>query len=214
MWQILKGVTAAAGSGANVEITVHFMTANAVYGGFPSIDADDIIAAYAAMTGINISQVTVNNATHSSLRGGRRLSSDAEISAKVENTPGTDVVAESQRIIAQNSAIALTNQLKIVNASSYENVSCTLPSPPIAKLSATTVVTGTQSAPTEAAIRTQVGGAVGGGATVTASVTTVTQSPMTPTVTTTTTDGIADTSHAPIAPMMTIWATVFAFAMS
>jgi hypothetical protein len=212
--QIKAGMAAAVGSDA-VEVTIHFIVVNSLYGGFSSINTDDIITAYAAMAGINISQVTVNNATHSSLSSGRRLSlsqvspvssSDAAIGAKVENTDGTDVVAESQRIIVQNSANGLTSQLKLVNPATYANVSCTLPNTPIAALSATTVINWAQAAPDVVAIQTQLASAIGGGATVIASVTSVTTDTQPPTT--------PSTDHAAIASMITIWVAAYAFAMS
>jgi hypothetical protein len=212
--QIKAGMAAAVGSDS-VQVTIHFIAVNSLYGGFSSINADDIITAYAAMAGINISQVTVNNATHSSFIGGRRLSlsqvspvssSDAAVGAKVENTDGVDVVAESQRIIVQNSANGLTSQLKLVNPATYANVSCTLPNTPIAALSATTVINWAQAAPDVVAIQTQLASAIGGGATVIASVTSVTTDTQPPTT--------PSTDHAAIASMITIWVAAYAFAMS
>jgi hypothetical protein len=216
MAKLTTAMTKAAGSGATVKVVIQFINIQSLFGGFSSINHDDIITAYAAMAGLNVSQISVNNQTHSSVAGGRRLLSDATVIANVPNTEGVDCVAESQRIIAANSASALTAQLKTVNSNAYANLSCTLPNPPIAAFSVTTEVTGTSSAPTAADVETEVGTAVGG--TVTATV--ISSSPASSTsaaaATSTSTPGniVGQDDHAPIAPMMTLWAVVYAFMMS
>jgi len=212
--QLEAGILAAAGSDATVVVEIQYTSVQSTYGGFSQINHDDMITAYAAMAGVSVSQVTVNNQAHSSIGGGRRLLSDATVVVNIPNSAGVDCITESQRIIAANSPAALLTELQAVSSATYANSALTLPNAPVATIAATTKITGTAVAPTVAAVQTQVGSAVGGTviATVTSSAPTTTGSPTQ--TSSSTVDPVSLVDHAPIAPMMTIWAAIYGFAMS
>jgi hypothetical protein len=211
--QLKQGVGDAAGSGATVVITIEYVSVTSVIGNLPSpINVDELVTAYASMTSMtDLSLILVNNATHSNYGGGRRLA-EAIVVVKVLNDANTDVVVESQRIQRENSAQALATELVKLNPSTYENLALTLP-PPTTQLSVTSVITGASSAPTASDIQVQVVNKIPG-ATVTASVVTVTVPPATGTATTTANTNLENDNHTPLAPLITIWAIVYAFVVS
>jgi hypothetical protein len=210
---LTAAVDTAAGSGATVVTTIHSISVTAVIGNLPSpLNDDHIVEAYASMTNItDLSLILVNNATHSTVIGGRRLA-EAIVVVKVLYDANTDVVVESQRIQRQSSAEVLATELGKLNPSTYQSLVLTLPTPTTA-ISVTSVITGASSAPTASGIQVQVVNKIPG-ATVTASVVTVTVPPATGTATTTANTNLENDNHAPLAPMITIWAVVYAFVVS
>lgn len=141
---LMNGIKSAPGhANATVRITIHFMRIETTYAGFAEVVINEIIQAYSAMTDINETDVTVNGTSYS----GRRLSSNVETHAIVNDTGSVDVISAGKDIINKNSPADLVNELKMVNPSRYDNLSLTMPNPPSARVEATTHISGTDNAP-------------------------------------------------------------------
>jgi hypothetical protein len=208
--KITQGLEAAAADVVvSVEVAISSMQLISVYGDLPTIDVDDIAEAIANMSSVELDQVKVNGQMHSSLS--RRLLETATCITTVNKSVDSDIVAELKRIEASQTANAFTHQLRSVNATAYQNVNASLTSAPTIKVQATTNVRGLNAPPSTAEIEAQIANRTGG----TVDVTSVTSSGV---ATSSTQQGIPvdveQADHAPIAPMLTIWAIAYVFAMN
>jgi hypothetical protein len=214
--KIKEGLTAAAEPGATIAVVIQSIQVTTVYGNLPQLIVDDIAKAVKAMSNVAYNQITVNGNKHTWPFPTRRLAQTATCVTTVNNTDGVDVVTAAKNIHSSQTADAFSTQLQTVNAAVYENVSSSSLSytAPTLGISASSTVQGTATAPTAAAVQTSVANATN--ATVTASVTTSggggSPSPS-PSPTSTSGKYVPDGDHAPIAPMITIWAVAYAFAM-
>jgi hypothetical protein len=206
-----------ASSGGNVTVSITSIQVSSSYSGMPAgFATNTAITAYAHMTNVSTSMVTVNGASY----GGRRLSTTADVVvsttadvvATVLNTGSEDIVTATKSVIGSTSVSAFASALVTTDPTNYANVtsSLTQTSAPAATVQVSATVTGSTVATVDAAaLEASVINNVPGGATVTANVTTTSDA------TTTTTAPAGDFSHAPIvAPMMSIWVVVYAFIMS
>jgi len=210
MNKIKEGMTNAAAPGATVEVVIQSIQVTTVYGNLPQIIVDDIAQAVKEMSSVAYSQITVNGQRHSEVT--RRLSETATCITSVNNSGSVDIVAETKRIHGTQTATAFSTQLQAVNTTAYQSVSASLDSAPTLSIQASSTVAGVPTAPISSQIEAQVANVTNG--TVTASVTTQGGSPSpSPSPTSTSRTYIPDGDHAPIAPMITIWAVAYAFAM-
>jgi len=195
--------------GGNVAVQIKSMKLTVTYDGFSEeinqATADSIIAAMLAMYNDNLldfSHIVVNGFNHSSV-GGRRLSGySATVITTVPKTVNNDVVSKAKTFSDANNVSAFKAQLISVNTN-FSSLSLTM-QPVQIKLEVTSTVTGSISTPSTSNIISAVSGSLGG-ATVTATIessvaATSTNAPM--------------EDRAPIAPVMTIWAALYAFVMS
>jgi len=202
---IQQAVQNASTDGASAEVVIASVQLTSVFGDLPSINVDSIAHALADMSGVGLAQITVNGQKHSSQL--RRLLQTATCVTTVEKSSSTDVVAELKRIHGTQTAEAFTTQLRSGNETAYQNVNVSMTSVPTFKFKTTTIVIGADRAPSTLDLTSQVEAATGGAV----EGLLVTSSDSTPTSTSSLVD---DTDHAPIAPMMTMWAVAFAFAMN
>jgi len=206
MSTIQQAVQNASTDGASVEVVIASVQVTSVFGNLPSIIVDRIAQAVADMSGVGLAQITVNGQKHSSHL--RRLLDTATCITTVEKSASTDIVEELKRIHSTQTADALTTQLRNGNATAYQNVNASMTSTPTIRFKTTTIVTGADTAPSTLDLTSQVGAATGGAV----EGLSVTSSDSTPTSTSPV--SVGDPDHAPIAPMMTMWAVLFAFAMN
>lgn len=205
---IQDGIQSASGGSVASQITS--MQVLSSFGNLPSNSTNDsVITAYANMTNVSTSTVTANGASYS---GGRRLqTTTADIVATVAIT-GSDVVLAAQSIVSSTTLSGLASALVAVDPSTYAAIasSLTLTSAAAAKVQITSRVTGaTLSSLTQAVLQTTLNTTLSGGATVSDVVLSL------PGGTTVTTDPNTHSSYAPIvAPMISIWAAVYAFIIS
>jgi len=195
-------------SNIDVVVVIQSINVKVVYGGLSQIVVDDISTAFAAMSGLDLAQITVNGNSHSIIT--RRLSSDAEVVGRVPNTANNDVVAEANNIISTASPTSMASQLQNVNATAYTGVTLSQQTP-VVSVEATSQVTGLSSPPEVEDIISQVSAATGG--VVTATVVGVS---------TTTPLGPLDAfqggtidhtnSASTIAPLLAILSVIYAFA--
>lgn len=205
---IQSGIQSASGGSVASQITSVQVLSS--FGNLPSASTNNkVITAYANMTNVNTSTVTANGASFS---GGRRLqTTTADIVATVANT-GSDVVLAAQSIVSSTTLSGLASALVAVDPTTYAGIASnlTLTSAAAAKVQITSTVTGaTLSSLTTEALQTTLNTTLPGGATVSDVVlslpggTTVTNAPN------------SHSSYAPIvAPMMSIWAAVYALIIS
>jgi hypothetical protein len=208
--KITQGLEAAAAdAGVSVEVAISSMQLISVYGDLPTIDVDDIAEAIANMSSVELDQIKVNGQMHSSLS--RRLLETATCITTVNKSVDSDIVAELKRIEATQTANSFTNQLRSVNATAYQNVNASLTSAPTIKIQATTNVRGLNAPPSTAEIEAQIANRTGG----TVDVTSVTSSGVASSSTQQNIPAdVEQVDHAPIAPMLTIWAIAYVFAMN
>jgi len=192
-------------AGDSVEVVIDYVQVISVYGDLPTIDVDDIAEAIVNMSSVELDQITVNGQRHSNFL--RRLLETATCITTVNNSVGSDIVAELKRIHSTQTADAFTNQLKSINATAYHNVNASLTSAPAIKIEALTNVKGMSAPPSKADIEAQVAIQTGG----TVAVKSVTSSGVS---STSTAQGIFEEDHACTVSMMTMWAFAYAFAMN
>jgi hypothetical protein len=192
-------------AGDSVEVVIDYVQVISVYGDLPTIDVDDIAEAIANMSSVDLDQITVNGQRHSNFL--RRLLETATCITTVNNSAGSDIVAELKRIHSTQTADAFTNQLKNVNATAYQNVNASLTSAPAIKIEALTNVKGMNTPPSKADIEAQVAIQTGG----IVAVKSVTSSGVS---STSTVEATFEEDHACTVSMMTMWAIAYAFAMN
>jgi hypothetical protein len=202
--QIHQAVRSTTTDGASVEVVIASVELTSVFGNLPSIIVDPIAQAVADMSGVALSQVTVNGQKHSSQS--RRLQETATCITTVPKSSGTDIVAELKRIHATQTAENLTTQLRSGSEAAYQNVAASMPSPPTMKFVTTTVVKGSDTAPSHVDLTSQIEAATGGTADVSGWVLSVSTSASVIDW------GAKEDDNAPTAPMLTMWLVAFAIA--
>jgi hypothetical protein len=206
------GISTGAGSSGNVTVVITSMKLSSSYNGFiAGFSIQNVIAAYANMTGLNITLVTVNGQSS----GGRRLATTADVVASIPNADGSDVVADTKAAAAATTVSGFTTALAAqgVNVSSLFQFTAT----PTATAEVTSTVIGSSSATLdEATLQNSVGSAVPGGATA-SGIVIASSSTTATTAAPTTSVGVANDDSGAIsivAPTMTIWAAAYAFMMA
>jgi hypothetical protein len=207
---LTAGVSTGAGGSGNVTVVITLMKLSSSYDGFVAgFNVPSVIAAYANMTNLSITLVTVNNQSS----GGRRLSTTADVVASIPNAAGSDVVADTKAAAAATTVGGFRAALAAQGISVSSSFQFT--ATPTASAEITSTVTGSSSATlNEATLQNSVGSQVPGGATaslpviVSSAVTTTTAAP------TTTAAAIDSGAISIVVRTMAIWAAVYVFMMA
>jgi hypothetical protein len=194
--QLVSGAKNAAGNGSNATVEIHYLKVISRFGGFSQTVMtqeihDDIIYSFSSLTGVDISDITADNVSHSNAGVRRLLDTEPDVvvvDARVHNTGSNDVVKAASDVAGNVSSSGLSTALKARNPQTFSNVSLSLPQAPKTSMSAMIrVFSPASQAPTAAAVQTHVGNSITGGASVTVinvvEVTTTTITPMGTTVT-------------------------------
>jgi hypothetical protein len=186
-------------AGATVDVVIDHIKLKSVFTGFDVVVADNVIEAMVELlnNAVTKAHITCNGMSHSSLSSGRRLGT--EVAEVYTTVPNADV-ATAKTFQSSTDATAFGIKLTGVNnsyASSIFSVTTTV------ELKVTTTVRGQASAPSADVISTSIATLLN--ATVTVNVTTSgvsssTNAPM--------------EDNAPIAPIIAVWAALYAFLMS
>jgi hypothetical protein len=213
---LTNGVASGAGaSSANVQVVITLLKIHQTYSGLPSITtavAAQVAAAYANMTGTNVSLVIVTASTGgrrlgATRDGGRRLA-DGDIEAGVANTNG-DAVGATQAALAN--VDDSTFQTKLSHQGITANVSGS--SPTVSAIVNTVVSGSTNATLSETALQNAVAATTGG--TVQASVTTIAITTSATTLASSSATSSDDSgAMSLVAPTMTIWAVMYALMMA